>query len=328
MSKIYKWGILGAGRIAEKFCTAINFTEGSEVYAVASRNVENGSAFAARFNAVRSYDNYAALAADENVDIIYIATPHAFHYEHAMLCLQHKKPVLCEKPLSLNLRQTSEMIEAANTQQVFFMEGLWTACMPFLGKIRTLIADGAIGQPQYVGADFGFAAPKDFEGRLFNKSLGGGSVLDIGIYPLSLATIILGAPTAISTFAQLAPTGVDEYANVIMQYGDGATAHILSTINFPTPIEAVIIGTNGRIEIHSPWFKATDFSLYSGDNSPQHFSIPHLSNGFEHEINEVTCCLDNQLLQSNKVPHALTLSLSKIMDEVLQQAGVQYEVLP
>ncbi|MEP7145158.1 MAG: Gfo/Idh/MocA family oxidoreductase [Ferruginibacter sp.] len=325
MKKNYRWGILGAGRIAEKFCTALCFVEGSEVYAVASRDIDKAKDYAAKYNATRVYDNYIDLVNDDNVDIIYIATPHIFHYGQTMLCLKHKKAVLCEKPMSLSHRQAAEMIAAATQTEVFLMEGLWTACMPFVEKIKALIEQDTIGKPQYVSADFGFAAPKDMVGRLYNKALGGGSVLDVGIYPISFATLILGEPSVIKTISKLAATGVDEYANVVMQYPDGATAHILSSIVFNTPVEAEIIGTKGSIKIRNPWFKATDFSLHLSDGSIQNFSIPHLSNGFEHEIKEVMHCLDKGLFQSNKVPHKLTLTVSKIMDEVLQQAGVVYE---
>ena len=204
------------------------------------------------------------------------------------------------------------------------MEGMWTACMPFMDKIKELIAGDAIGVIKYVDADFGFTAIQDMDSRLYNKALGGGSVLDIGVYPISLATILLGEPIAIKSVSLKAATGVDEYANIIMQYANSETAHILSTINFTTPVEARIIGTKGSIHIKNSWFKATDFSLNTEDGNKEDFSFPHLSNGFEHEIKEVTQCLDNNLLQSNKVPHSLTLAVSKIMDEVLQQAGVTY----
>lgn len=324
MKKNCRWGILGAGRIAEKFCEAINFTEGAEVYAVASRDIENANAFATRHKASKVYTNYTDLVKDENVDIVYIATPHAFHYQQTLLCLQHKKAVLCEKPMSLSLQQTAEMIAVAEKNKLFFMEGMWTACMPFIDKILSLIKEDVIGEPQYLSADFGFTAPVDPKGRLFDKALGGGSVMDIGIYPIFLATLILGEPSLIKTVSKLTSTGVDEYANVVLQYASGQTAHILSTINIDTAIEAEIIGTKGRIKINNPWFKATDFTVHLNDGTSQNFSMPHASNGFEHEVKEVMHCLDNGLLQSSKVPHHLTLLVSKIMDEILLQAGVSY----
>ena len=325
MSKNYRWGILGAGRIADKFCTATDFVKGSEVYAVASRDIENAKAYASRYKASRYYDNYDDLIKDENVDIIYIATPHAFHYEQTLNCLRHKKAVLCEKPMSLTYRQTSEMIRVATENKVFLMEAMWTACMPFIAKIKSLIKEDVIGEPRYVSGDFGFTVPVDVDSRLFNKALGGGSLMDIGIYPLFLATLILGEPTSIKTISALTSTGVDEYANVILQYKNGATAHILSTVSFNTAIEAEIIGTKGSIKIKNPWFKATDFSLHLNDGSIENFTIPHESNGFEHEIKHVMNSLDYGVLESDLMPHHLTLSISKTMEEILKQANVSYE---
>jgi predicted dehydrogenase len=324
MKKNYRWGIMGAGKIADKFCTALMVTEGAEVYAVASRDMDKAKDYAVRYNAVATYNNYEDLVNDQNVDIIYIATPHSFHYEQTLLCLQHNKPVLCEKPMSLSTKQTTEMIAAAAEKKLFLMEGMWTACMPFMEKILSLIEEDAIGQPQYIHADFGFTAPFDPAGRLFKKALGGGSVLDVGIYPIFLATIIFGKPSLIQSVSKLTTTGVDEYANMVLQYPGGQTAHLLSSISFNTALEAEIIGTKGRIKIDNPCFKATDFTLILNDGTSEHFSMPHHSNGFEHQIKEVMHCLDNGLLQSSKVPHQLTITVSKIMEEVLKQAGVVY----
>lgn len=325
MKKNYRWGILGAGKIADKFCTALSFVEESEVYAVASRDISNATAFAAKFNATQIYDKYDELIKDENVDIIYIATPHAFHFEQTMACLQYKKPVLCEKPLSLSYKQTAAMINTAKENKVFLMEGMWTSCMPFIEKIKLLIKEDVIGDPQYVSADFGFTAPVDLEGRLYKKALGGGSMMDVGIYPLFLATLILGEPALIKAVSKLSVTGIDEYMNIVLQYAQGETAHLLSSIRFNTAVEAEIIGTKGKIKIKNPWFKATDFSIHLGDGTVQDFSMPHLSNGFEYEIREVMNCLRKGLLESEKMPHQLTLLISKIMEDVLMQAGVVYK---
>jgi predicted dehydrogenase len=182
-----------------------------------------------------------------------------------------------------------------------------------------------IGVPEYVAADFGFFTPFNEESRLFNKLLGGGSLMDVGIYPIFLATIILGEPSQLKTIAKITSTGVDEYCNTVLQYANGATAHLVSSIGFNTAIEAEISGAKGRIVIQNPWFKATDFRMELNDGTIEKFSMPHQSNGFEHEIREVMHCLDNGLLQSTKMPHQLSLSISKIMEEILKQAGVKYE---
>ncbi len=315
--KTYRWGILGAGRIADKFCEALNFVNGSEVCAIASRDANNAQVFATKHNATKYYTNYIDLVTDTEIDIIYIATPHAFHYDHTMLCLQHHKAVLCEKPMSLNNKLSAEMVALATKQQLFLMEGLWTRFMPFTEKILTLIADDVIGVVKHIQADFGFAAPFDATGRMYNKALGGGSVLDIGIYPIFLATLILGEPTTIKALVTKTITGVDETADMLLQYHNGATAHLLSTIGFNTPITASIIGTKGRIDIHHPWFKATDMSLILNNGTTETFSFPHACNGFEYEIEHIMHCLENGLLQSPKAPHNFTLQVSHIMDNVL-----------
>ncbi len=173
-------------------------------------------------------------------------------------------------------------------------------------------------------ADFCFHAPMNMDDRLYNKSLGGGATLDVGIYPVSFATLILGEPAIVKSVAKIASTGIDEYANMILQYPGGETAQLLCGITFNSGIEAEIIGTKGSIKIKNPWFKATDFSVKLNDGGTEDFSIPHLCNGFEHEIKEVMDCLDKGLLQSNRFPHHVTLTVSKILDEVLKQAGVSY----
>jgi len=325
MGDSYRWGVIGAGRIADKFCTALNFVEGSELYAVASRDLQKAQLYANKFNATKCYDNYDELINDDNIDIVYIATPNHLHHSLAIKAMQHNKAVLCEKPLSINYRKSKEMIEQAKKSNIFLMEGMWTSCMPFIEKIQEIIKQDLIGSPQFVQADFGFTAPVDFESRLFSKSLGGGSLLDIGIYPLFLASLILGEPSKIEFVSKLTATGVDEYCNLVLQYPQGQTAHLLSTISFNTPIQAMISGAKGRIEIKSPWFKATDFSLILNDGTQQDYSIAHQSNGFEHEINEVMHCLDNGLLESEKWPHHLTLLVSKITEEVLIKAGLAFD---
>ncbi|MEO6230722.1 MAG: Gfo/Idh/MocA family oxidoreductase [Ferruginibacter sp.] len=325
MKKNYRWGILGAGKIADKFCTALSFVEGAEVYAVASRDIEKAKQYADKYNATVYYDNYEALRKDENIDIIYIAIPHALHFEQAMACIQQKKPVLCEKPMTLSFHQTKILIETAAENKVFLMEGMWTACMPFIKRIKEIIEQDIIGEINYLSADFGFKAPLDVESRLYNKALGGGSLMDVGIYPLSFATMFLGKPESIKVISKLSTTGVDEYCNILLKYGGGATAHLLSSITFNTAIEATIIGSKGSIKVDSPWFKATTLTVSLNDGEVQHYSMPHQSNGFEYEIMEVMNCLDNKLLESDKVPHHFSLTISRLMEDILAEVGVNYE---
>ena len=326
MEKQIRWGILGAGRIANDFCTAINFTEGSVVYAVASRNEETGKAFATKFNAPVYYDNYLSLVNDANVDVIYIATPHQFHFEQAKLCLEHNKPVLCEKSMCMNHQQTAELIELATKNKLFLMEAMWTSCMPFMNTIKEIIDAGIIGDIQYLHASLCFTAPLNYQDRLYNKELGGGSVLDVGVYVLSFATKILGEPSAMKSLVTMALTSVDATANIILQYPSGATAHLLSSIAITTPQECSIVGTKGRIYVKEPMYKATEFTLSLHDGETKAYAFPHLCNGFEYEIREVMHCLHHGLLQSEKVPHSQTLTVSRLMDNILQEAGIDYTI--
>ena len=326
MLKEIRWGILGAGRIANDFCTAINFTEGSTVYAVASRSEESGKAFAVKHKATVYYDNYLSLVNDANVDVIYIATPHPFHFEQAKFCLNHNKPVLCEKPICMNHQQVLELVELATKNKLFIMEAMWTSCMPFMNSIKEIINAGIIGELQYLHSSLCFTAPHNYEDRLYNKVLGGGSVLDVGVYVLSFATNILGTPSGMKSLVTMASTSVDASANIILQYPNGVTAHLLSSIAITTPQECSIVGTKGRIYVKEPMYKATEFTLSLHNGETKTYLYPHLCNGFEYEIKEVVNCIHHGFLQSEKVPHTQSLIVSKLMDEILHDAGIDYGI--
>jgi predicted dehydrogenase len=324
MTKTIRWGILGAGKIAEKFAAAINYTEGAELHAVASREPEKGRAFAAAYNAAHHYTSYEVLAADDDVDIIYIATPHAFHCEQALLCMRHGKAVLCEKPMALKQADVLKMATEARKRQVFLMEGMWSRFMPSINKAKQLIDAGAIGEVRSISADFGFKAPYDVKGRLYNRALGGGSLLDVGIYPVFLTSLLLGEPSDIQTVARKAATGVDEYCNVVMQYAGGQTAHFFSAINVQTGLRAEITGTEGRIILPKPWYKAEQLVLELNNGTTSEFSYPRRCNGFEYEIQEVMECLGKGFTECPAMPLDFSLLMSAITDVIAEQAGVAY----
>lgn len=321
MAKTYKWGILGPGKIAEKFCEAMKVTEHSEVYAVASRDKEKAKVFGEKYGAARQYGNYKAMMKDSEVDVIYIATPHSFHYGQAMQCLENNKPVLCEKPMCINYKESSKLVETAIKKNLFLMEGMWTFCMPFMQKIKQVIDEDKIGKVKCVSAQFGFLSELDPQNRLWNKKLGGGSLLDVGVYNIFLATILLGEPELKKCVARISDTGIDEYVNLVMNYSEGATAQLLSSIVFNTNTDAHIFGEKGRIIIKDPWSKATDLNIIIDGEMGEKFSEPHDCNGFEYQIREVTECLEKGKIESESVPHKLTLSVSKLMDEILLMAG-------
>lgn len=322
--KNYRWGIIGPGRIAAKFADALPLAGRASLEAVASREEARAREFAGKFGAARSYTHYEKLAADPAIDAVYIATPHGFHAEHALLCLRHGKAVLCEKPMALSARQVQTMVDAARENKTFLMEAMWTRFLPVIEKILALIREGRLGTIKYVRADFGFSAPFNPEGRLYNMALGGGSLLDIGIYPLFLCQLLLGKPETIHAMGHLAPTGADETCQAILQYGEGKAATVHSTLACQTSITAEIAGTAGMIQLPTPWYKNDTFTLLQPGAETQTFSVAPMVNGFEYQIREVTTCLDKAMIESPLHTHADSLLLSRTMDAIRRQMGVAY----
>lgn len=324
MSKVYKWGIIGPGKIANKFAAALQLTDRGELAAVASRNPERAKGFADKYNCSTIYTDYAELVKDPSIDAIYIATPHAFHLEQVTLCLAHKKAVLCEKPMTLSANQTKTLLELAEKQQTFLMEALWARFTPMTEKILDFIASDTIGEVQYIKADFGFPAPPNPEGRLFNPDLGGGSLLDVGIYPLFLCTLLMGIPESITAQGNLSERGIDLDCQAILSYKDTKSAIIASSISYQMPITAEIVGTKGQIRIPCPWYKNHWFELSTSHNHWEKIELPEMDNGFEYEINEVAECLDQGKKQSDRWPVTTSHQVAEIMDEIKNQLGVKY----
>jgi len=319
----YRWGILGPGKIARDFATALNYT-GASIQAVASRDVEKAKQFAADYKAKQYYSDYESLAADKNIDIIYVATPHSFHAAHSILCMQHKKAVLCEKPLSLSYDQSLSMANVSKENDVFLMEGMWTRFMPAINKVKELIDREVIGAVRHISADFGFNLPFDPKSRLYDIKLGGGSLLDVGVYPVFLVTYLLGSPTNIQSASKLSPSGADEYCNVLLQYAGGKTANIFSAITLQTGISATITGTLGRITIHTPWYKPEKITVQLNNGKTGEILLPLDCNGFEYEIREVNDCLDNGFRECPAMPLHFSLEMARIMDVVKEQSNIAY----
>ena len=323
--KKYKWGIIGPGKIAAKFAKALLNISNSELIAVASRDKERAKLFANKYKAKRYYENYEALANDDKIDIVYIATPHTFHHRDVLLCLNNKKAVLCEKPMSVNYQSTLEIVTLAGNNNIFLMEAMWTRFLPVIKETIRLIEIGEIGELKFVRADFGFTFPFNPESRIFDLKLGGGSLLDIGVYPLFLALQLLGEPDAIKSFAHLSVTGADESMNAMLYYKNKAMASVFSTVAANTPVIAEITGTEGCITIQSPWYKSSSLVLRK-NNTEKKISLPYGENGFEFEIEEVTNCLDNNLTESPALPLSFSLMMSKVVNEISNQCNLRYEV--
>ncbi|HEY4334385.1 MAG TPA: Gfo/Idh/MocA family oxidoreductase [Puia sp.] len=318
------WGIIGPGKIARKFAVALGMVDGAVLRAVASRDAERATAFAREYGAAVGYGSYEELAADAGIDAVYVATPHGFHGEHALLCLRHGKAVLCEKPMALSARQVLLMIEASRESGTFLMEAMWTRFIPLMGSIQELIDSGAIGAVKYIRADFGFFAPLNPDGRLYNMRLGGGSLLDIGIYPLFLCTQLLGRPVRIVAAGDLSPTGSDVTCHAVLQYGDGRSAVISSTLECQTSLTAEIAGTAGMIRIPTPWYKNDRYEWNRNGEAPQTVKLEPMVNGFEYQIREAMRCRGLGLIESPLLPHSFSLMMAETMDEIRRQLGVKY----
>jgi predicted dehydrogenase len=323
------WGIIGPGKIANKFALALKLVPGARLGAIASRNAEKSRAFAATHDAPHIYDNYAALAADPTIDAIYIATPHGFHAEHALLCLRKGKAVLCEKPMALFAREVQHMIDASRENNAFLMEAMWTRFIPLMGAVIDLVDSGQIGVVKYIRADFGFLSPFDPAGRLYDLRLGGGSLLDIGIYPLYLCLQLLGEPNRITAAGRLSPTGSDETCHAILQYSEGesasaATAVISSTLVCQTSLTAEIAGTEGMIRIPTSWYKNDRFEWNRTGEPVVNVQLEPMVNGFEYQIAEVMRCMELGLIESPSLPHVFSLMMSRTMDTIRAQIGVKY----
>jgi predicted dehydrogenase len=319
-----RWGIIGPGKIAQKFAKALPVAGNAILHAVASSNLSRAKSFAKQNGALKWYGSYEELAADPDIDAVYIATPHPFHMENALLCLNQGKPVLCEKPLALNRQQVQLMVDAARENNTFLMEAMWTRFLPIIEKTLELIAKGTIGTVHYARGDFGFYNPFDPDSRLFNLTLGGGSLLDVGVYPLSLCLLIAGKPDSITARAQLSASGADESCMATLQYHNGTTASAFSTLASFTSVTAEIAGTKGNIVIHPAWYKSNALTLSRTGEEPQTITLEPVTNGFEYEIREVMSCIQQGLIESPKMSHNFSLLLSSTMDDIRTQIGVKY----
>jgi predicted dehydrogenase len=324
MTKYFRWGILGPGNIAAKFATGVAALEDHEVIAVGSRTQASADRFADRFDIVRRHVGYEALAADPNVDAIYVATPHNYHHDHTLLALRHGKHVLCEKPFAINAVQATAMVDEARRQKLFLMEAMWSRFLPIIVETRKLIAEGAIGKVQMIQSDFGFRASFNPASRLFDPALGGGALLDVGVYPISLAAMVLGQPDRIAAIAALGATGIDENTGILLGFPGGEVALLSTTIRATTLQEAIILGDNGSIRLHSPWWVGNTLTLHRAGNDPEVIQRPYLANGYSHEAIEVVDCVRAGKLESDVMPLDESVRIMAIMDTVRAQLGMKY----
>lgn len=322
MKKI-KWGIIGLGKIAGKFAEGLTHVKNAELYGVASRNMKKAEDFSKEYEINVAYGSYESLMKDKQVDVIYIATPHSFHYELTLQCIEHGKAVLCEKPFAMNVEQAKEMIALSREKKVFLMEALWTRFLPHFQYVLKKINSGEYGNVTSIKADFGFPAEFDKTKRLFNKTLGGGSLLDIGIYPIFLAYAILGMPEDIQAKALFTETGVDSECDILFKYPDNTNAILFSSFTEKTNTTAEIILEKASILISSRFHEPASVAIISNGNE-EIMELEVKSNGYNFEAEHVS-----EMLQKGKTESEIwsldnTLDLMHLLDAVRKEIGLEY----
>lgn len=328
-----RWGVIGTGGIAARFAADAALLPDAPVVAVASRRAGGAQACAERFGVEHRFegpDAYRELAQSPLVDAVYVATPHPFHAEHGLLAIAAGKHVLIEKPFAMDAAQAADLAAAAADAGVFAMEAMWTRFLPHMVRIQELLDDGALGTVQLVHADQGMWFEPDPGHRLFAPELGGGALLDLGIYPFSFASMVLGTPEQVLASSTAAMTGVDLTTSAVLRYPSGAHAVLTCSAAASSPMRAFIAGTEGRIEIEPRWYSNAGFRLIRRDGEDETFEAPEgisgpVAKGMRFEIAEAGRCISAGLTQSPVMPLDETVSILATLDDVRRQIGLVYE---
>ena len=322
MAESIAWGIIGLGKIATKFANDLKLVEGCHLAGVASRNLEKAKSFAEANKAKSYYGAYQQLFDDPNIDIIYVATPHNSHMNYGIQAMNAGKHVLCEKPLAVNKHQVEDMINCSKSNKVFLMEAFWTRFNPTMQRVMKHIANGDIGEVNYINADFCFYKEAPIDSRMYNMELAGGSLLDVGVYPIFLAYQILGYPIKIQSSAIFHETGADLQTSSVFSYKNGL-ASLSSGFASKSDMVAKIYGTSGSIMIDAPWHHSCRYTLIK-NGEPDFFDLPLKGMGFTYEIEECRQCILANKLESEQWSHKNSLDLISISDEIRSQIGLKY----
>jgi predicted dehydrogenase len=327
MSANVRWGILGTGKIAKAFASALKETPGAVLAGVGSRTLQGAQAFADEFGAqpgTKAYGSYEELADAGDIDLVYVGTPHPAHVDNVRLLLNAGKGVLCEKPFTMNRQQAEELVALAREKKLFLMEAMWTRFMPALAEVRRIVDSGEIGKVAQVIADLGFKAEAGPEHRVFNPELGGGALLDLGIYPLSIAVALLGPVESVVAQAEIGPTGVDEQTGFVLRHRGGGMSMCSCSLRARLPSELTIAGERGHVRMNTMFHRAQTVTVSRFDGIARTVPTPFLGNGYVHEAIEAQRCWQAGLIESPGMTHDDTLALMGVMDEVRRQTGVHY----
>jgi predicted dehydrogenase len=318
-----KFGIIGLGKISSRFANVLNTVEGVELAAVASSDLERTKKFAKEFKAQKALSSYEEVINDPGVDVVYIGLTHNFHFEYTKKCLEAHKPVLCEKPLVITQPQALELVNLAKTNQTFLMEAMWTRCMPAYLKAQEWIKYGRIGQVKLITANFSYHAPYDPDHRIFSKETQGGSLYDVGIYPIDFAMGIVGDhPQSVTGSVQLAPNGVDEAAAFSMKFSGGALANLACGFNVRAMEEAYIYGTQGRIILNNCYGPQTAILCDENGNELEKFKKP-VPDGFEYQIRHCAELLRAGKIESDLIPWKDTIASTAVFDNLDKLWGIK-----
>ena len=322
--KNFSWGILGTGGIAQAFVNDLPRAEGHSVVAVGSRSLDKAQKFASTITGAAAYGTYGDLVADKKVDAIYVATPHPMHEEHSLLAMNAGKPVLCEKPFAMSAKQAQTMIDVSHANGVALLEAMWTRYLPHIAMVRTILSSGVLGQIQTVESDHGQRLADRGIDRLVDPNLGGGALLDLGIYPISFAHLVLGTPAHITARAVMTDRGVDAQTSAIFDYNNGAQAIINTTMIAQTPCRAVVSGLLGRLEIDRTFYNPTSMRVVLFDGPTTEYPNSYSGHGLREQAIEMARVVHAGHLESPLMPHQETISVMKSMDEIRRQIKLTF----
>ncbi|WP_435313280.1 Gfo/Idh/MocA family protein [Cellulophaga fucicola] len=318
-----RWGIIGLGNIAEKFAKDLALVEDAELVSVSSRNVEKGTYFAEKHSVKNRYSSAIDLCNCKDVDVVYIATPHTIHAELAILAMNSGKHVLCEKPMGVNTVQVEKMVTASIKNNVFLMEALWSRFLPSIQKVKEIVDTKELGEISYLKSDFAFyGLDRAEDSRLLNANLAGGSLLDIGIYPVFLAYLLLGKPKEILATANFYSTGIEKQISIIFKY-DNAQAHLYSALTANTETSSEISGAKGLLKLETRWHEADGYYIEK-NREKEYFKTPKLGVGYTHEIKEVNTCIRNGKIESELWSHQNSLDLIHLLDQIREKTNIVF----
>jgi predicted dehydrogenase len=324
MMKKLKWGILGTGRMAEIFTSELMKLPDAHVVAVGSRIQRKAEAFGKQFHIHERFGSYSDLVNHSSADIIYVATPHPFHKDNTILALEAGKHVLCEKPFAIHAGEAETMIKIARSRGLFLMDALWIRFTPLMQWLKESLGKGLLGNPGIFSGAFGYAMDFDPQSRVFNPHLGGGALLDVGIYPLSTSVWIMGNPVETAALATLGRSGIDERTGIVMKTADEKLSVLYTSVINQTPYDFTVMGEKGVVTVHGPWWHQDSLTIHPGTEKPvvKHFAFEN--RGYGYMASHVMTCIRNGKTESPVVPHAETLTIMKVMDQIRQQIGLKY----